>query len=324
MKKTKETVKEIVVSLIVIIIIFGLWFIYGKWKEVFFGTEKKYEFISPLLNCKESYALQNSKNIDFKSSLEKLVKEKLRNSWVNHVSIYFRDLNNGYRFGINEKEIFTPASLTKVPTLIATLKKSESENGFLDQSVRYSLPKIDYNVHYKPKYQVESNSVYTIRQLLDYMIKYSDNNSTQILRNILWKDRFKNTYTELWITESALNEIEVIDYASFFRILFNSSYLNKRNSEYALSLLTQVDFKNWLVAGIPSNIKIAHKFGEYSLDGTTKQIHDCGIIYYPDHPYLLCVMTRGDDYNNLEKTLSEISKTVFENINNSYGGIKKK
>lgn len=319
MRNIKETTKEIVVSLIVIIIIFGLWFIYGKWKEVFFGVEKRYEFISPLLNCKESFVLQNSKNIDLKESLELLVKNKLRNSWVNHVSIYFRDLNNGYRFGINEKEIFTPASLTKVPTLIAILKRSESEKGFLDQSVKYSLPKIDYNVHYKPKYQIKSDEVYTIRELLNYMIRYSDNNATQILRNILWSDRFKNTYTELWINKSALNEIEVLDYASFFRILFNASYLNKDNSEYALNLLTQVDFKNWLVVWVPSNIKIAHKFGEYSFDWTTKQIHDCGIIYYPNHPYLLCTMTRWNNYDNLEKTLSEVSMTVFENINNSYG-----
>lgn len=323
MMRIKDNTKDILISMVVIMIIFWLWFIYGKWRENIFGTEKEYNFISPLLDCKEASVLQNSKNIDIEPSLNKLIENKLRNSGVNHVSIYFRDLNNGYRFGINEKESFTPASLTKVPTMIAVLKRSESENGFLEQSVKFSLPKFDYNVHYKPKLEIESNKVYTIRQLLDYMIKYSDNNSTQILRNILWKDRFSNTYWDLWVISNQSSEIQVLDYASFFRILFNASYLNKENSEYALNLLTQVDFRNWLVSGLPPSIKISHKFWEYSLNGNEKQIHDCWIVYYPDHPYLICVMTRGNNYDNLEKILSEVSRLVFENINEEYGIYKK-
>lgn len=316
--KDKSNTKDIIVSIFVIIVIFWLGFIYGRWKDNLFWVMDKYNFISPLLNCNKSYILQNSKNVDLESPLKNLVDKKSRNSWLNHVSIYFRDLNNWYRFGINEKEIFTPASLTKVPTLIAVLKRSESEKWFLDQSVKYSLPMIDYNVHYKPKYQVESDKIYTIRQLVEYMIKYSDNNATQILRNVLWTGRAQNTYKELWVIKSDFNEIQVVDYASFFRILFNSSYLSKENSEYALDLLTKVEFTNWIVAWVPVPLKTAHKFGEYSIDWNTKQIHDCGIVYYPDHPYLLCVMTRWDDYNSLEKTLSEISETIFENINNIY------
>lgn len=321
--KLKENAKDIVVSIVVILIIFWLWFIYGKWKENIFGPEKKYNFISPLLNCKESDALQNSKNIDIESGLNSLIKNKLRNSWVNHVSVYFRDLNNWYRFGINEKETFTPASLTKVPTLIAVLKRSESENWFLDQSVKFSLPNIDYNVHYKPKLEIESNKIYTIRDLLGYMIKYSDNNATQILRNILWRERFANTYKDLWVVSNQSNEIQVIDYASFFRILFNASYLNKDNSEYALDLLTQVDFNNWIVAWVPSEVAVSHKFGEYSLNEDSKQIHDCGIVYYSKHPYLICVMTRWNSYDNLEKMISDVSKSIFENINEEYGIYKK-
>ncbi len=324
MKNIKDSTKDIIISIIVIIIIFWLWYIYGKWKEFFLQSESSYKFISPLLSCKQSRVLQDFRNINLKPWLQSLIEKKLLNSGVNHVSVYFEDLNNGYWFGLNEKEVFTPASLTKVPTLISVLKRSEVEQGFLWQNVKYSIPTIDYNVHYKPEYQVESDKTYTIKQLLEYMIKYSDNNATQILWKVLWQNRFAKTYTNLWINQSLFNQIEVIDYASFFRILFNSSYLNKKDSEYALQLLTQVNFKNWLVAWVPSDIKVAHKFWEYAFDWDLKQIHDCGIIYYPNHPYLLCVMTRWDTYPHLENIISSISKIIFENINKEYGSVKNK
>lgn len=321
--KFKESAKDIVVSIMVIIIIFWIGFIYWKWKENLFGSEKRYNLISPLLSCKESDIIQGSKNIYTESWLNELIKSRQWNSWYNHVSIYFMDLNNWYHFGINEKELFTPASLTKVPTMIAVLKKSESENGFLDQSVKFKIPNIDYNVHYKPKQEIESDKTYTIRDLLGYMIKYSDNNATQVIRNILWKDRFANTYKELWIISNQSSEIQVLDYALFFKILFNSSYLNKDNSEYALGLLTQVDFQSWIVAWVPSEISVSHKFGEYSLNWDLKQIHDCGIVYYPKHPYLICVMTRWNNYTDLENMISSVSKSIFENINNQYATYKK-
>jgi hypothetical protein len=104
--------------------------------------------------------------------------------------------------------------------------------------------------------------------------------------------------------------------------LYNASYLNKANSEFALSLLSKIDFKNWLPAWVPENIKVAHKFWEFSINGTQKQIHDCWIIYYPNHPYLLCVMTRWTEYAKLESTLSQISKLVFTEVNQTYNELK--
>jgi hypothetical protein len=76
------------------------------------------------------------------------------------------------------------------------------------------------------------------------MIKYSDNNSTQILWNILGVDRFEKTYKDLSINSKEFGVIKVLDYATFFRVLYNASYLNKANSEFALSLLSKIDFKN--------------------------------------------------------------------------------
>lgn len=99
-----------------------------------------------------------------------------------------------------------------------------------------------------------------------------------------------------------------------FRGIYNGSLLNKENSNKVLEWLSQSKFKDGLVAGVPGSVMIAHKFGERLLEDNTKQLHDCGIVYYPDNPYLLCVMTHGNDYEKLEKVIQDISKMVYTEV----------
>ncbi len=87
------------------------------------------------------------------------------------------------------------------------------------------------------------------------------------------------------------------------------------NSEKALGLLSSAKFEEGLSAGVPSEVKVAHKFGEREESETNEiQFHDCGIIYFPNNPYLLCIMTKGNNLTNLETVLSTISKMVYEEV----------
>jgi beta-lactamase class A len=111
--------------------------------------------------------------------------------------------------------------------------------------------------------------------------------------------------------------MNIKEYVSLFRVLFNVSYLNKEASEKALELLTRVEFKDGLPAGLPANIVVAHKFGERIVNGLS-QLHDCGIVYYPSHPYLICIMTRGADFTQLSKHIQEISKITYDEMKEMY------
>ena len=46
-----------------------------------------------------------------------------------------------------------------------------------------------------------------------------------------------------------------------------------------------------------------------------RQLHDCGIVYYSNHPYLLCVMTKDKTIENLADAIKDISHLVYEEIN---------
>jgi hypothetical protein len=72
------------------------------------------------------------------------------------------------------------------------------------------------------------------------------------------------------------------------------------------------------VAGVPPEIVVSHKFGERHFEGDVEieQLHDCGIVYKPNHPYMLCIMTRGHDVRTLAPVIAQISKMVYSHVGN--------
>jgi len=65
---------------------------------------------------------------------------------------------------------------------------------------------------------------------------------------------------------------------------------------------------------VPKEVRVAHKFGELGLPNGEKQLHDCGIIYYPGNPYLLCVMSKGKDSQKLSGIIQTISSMVYKEV----------
>jgi hypothetical protein len=160
---------------------------------------------------------------------------------------------------------------------------------------------------------------YSISTLLSEMLINSDNTAATTLLDYLNKNKTTQTYQNfgLWLvdfeSEKSLN-MSVKSYASFFRVLYNSSYLSREDSEYLLSLLAQSTFNSWITTLLPKDITITNKFGIRNLSSWEKHIHDCWNIYYSDEPYLLCVMTQGTNEKSQLKVIQEISKMVYDDI----------
>lgn len=277
-----------------------------------------YRFINPLLECESSEGIGDIELTKIQHEIEELIDDRFKNKLTTSTSVYFRDLNNGPWFGINENENFTPASLLKVPIMIAYLKQAETEPSVLEKIIKYKGEE-DKNIKQNiiTAEILERGKSYTIEELLYRMIAYSDNNVSYLLLENIDQNALDNTYRDLGIDIPDIRKPEdfmsVKTYASFFRILFNASYLSKEMSEKALRLLSKTQFKHGLVAGVPSDIEVAHKFGERKFH-ELEQLHDCGIVYYPQHPYLLCVMTRGDEFPDLGNIIKDISYLVYKEV----------
>jgi beta-lactamase class A len=284
--------------------------------------DNSYILTNPILDCDFNSEEENSTIIS--ESINKKVTEIKSKYSLGYISLYFRDLNNGPWVGVNEKEVFSPASLLKVPVLIAFLHQAEFDPTLLDKKV-IILPE-DVNEQAQQNITFDNSLVigkeYTLMQVAEAMITKSDNTAVITLLKYINKDYIKGIFRTVGVPYIDTNsEVDVLvkDYAGFFRVLFNSSFLSREMSEKALEILTKGGYNDGLVAGVPKNIKIAHKFGErnFSEIKNDVQLHDCGIIYYPGKPYILCVMTRGSDLVNQGKAIKDLSSYVYNEINKS-------
>ena len=284
-------------------------------------NSQNYRFINPLLECESSNFSQNAALQPLRNQLNDSI-ENTDNKQVSHVSVYYRDLNNGPWIGIDENENFSPASLVKVPLMIAYFKAAETDPGLLGQTI--PVPgTFNHQQTILPQITLTPNQTYTVEELINRMIIYSDNQAYELLQEYIDNQILVKTYTDLGIDISQAyddptgNIISVKSYASFFRILFNASYLNKDTSEKALKLLSQTKYDQGIVKGVADPlISVSNKFGERTyLETGERQLHDCGIVYAPAKPYLLCIMTRGSNFPLMEKIINDVSSLVFQTVN---------
>lgn len=277
-----------------------------------------YSLINPLLECEIGNERLTKKLTSFKYKIEQVVDRLQQSGSVSEMSVYFRDLNNGLWFGIDESANFTPASLLKLPIMLAYYKYAEKDPKILGQKITLTDTE-DRNIMetVRPRIAMKFGEAYTVEDLLFRMIVYSDNNAMALLVGHIPIEIQDEVFTDLGITIPGIKGSEdymsVAEYASFFRILYNASYLTKQYSQKALSLLSKVDFDNGIRSGVPDKIVVANKFGE-RVFGEKQQVHDCGIVYYERRPYLLCVMSRGTSFNALTRSIEEVSKAVYQEV----------
>lgn len=295
------------------------------------ANSSEFVYTNPLLSC----GVSENKEFSEYQPLEKLIHsfiDKSPGSQNTTVSVYYRELNNGRWFSINENETYSPASLFKVPIMIAYLKAAETNPTILSKQIFYTGSNVLTNdaEYYKPEKTLEKNTSYSVDELIAAMIKYSDNSATDLLFKNMDPKSLSEIMTDIGVqippntgNEGTVDFLTVKSYSYLFRLLYNSTYLSRSMSEKAMKLLSYSDFPEGITAGVPATVTVAQKFGErtvYNSDNTVsrRELHDCGIVYYPGHPYLLCVMTKGQSFDTLSSIIKNISSLVYKNIQTEY------
>ena len=258
---------------------------------------------------------------ELKSSIENL----LTNSYVKgQYSVYFEDLNSGAWFGINETNLYNQWSLLKVKVAVTVLKKVERRE--IDLAARVKLTPADLAGASLRPASDQAGDEPTVRELLERLIRYSDNSASFALSRLFKAGEFQDTLLAVGTLPAPpdkprnfLPPVSPKEYANALRDLYFAKYLSKPSSDLVLALMADTVYDSQIRMGLPPDIRVAHKVG---FNADCGEFHDCGIIYLPAAPYILCILSKNSTREEADRVISEISRQVYELTSRKTGTVK--
>lgn len=284
---------------------------------------QKYSLTSPALDC-ATYEDSSARLKALDQALDDATALYIKEDKATRISVWVRDLETKQWAASNETARYAPASLLKLPLMIAYYKLSDIEPTILDTKLTYT-PSPDLNdssQDFAPQKPLIAGQSYTVEELIENMIINSDNGATSLLLSHIDPTVFENTMIDLGIkvpgTMQNYDFITAKTYATIFRTLYNASYLTREYSEKALELMAKSTFAG-MAEPLPKDVIVSHKFGErevLNMDGTVqkRELHDCGIVYKIPRSYSICIMTEGSNFKDLLSVIQDISTIAYKQL----------
>ncbi len=248
------------------------------------------------------------------------------------VGIAFETLDGQLAWSSRGDDVFHAASTMKVPVMIelyhqvreGKVKLSDPlpiKNEFhslVDGSVFTLKPDDDSETDlYKALGQTR-----TLDQLCDLMVTVSSNFATNLLIEKLGIQHIRATVTALHADgmdikrgvedqkafDKGLNNTTTArGLATLLLAIANGKAVDAESSAKMVEVLERQKFNEGIPAGVPSNIRVAHKTGEI-----TKIHHDAGIVY-AERPFVIVVLVRGiEDFKQSSALIADVTRDLYQ------------
>jgi beta-lactamase class A len=233
--------------------------------------------------------------------------------WGDSFGMYFEYLPTGTSIGVNSTSEFHAASLFKTPIVMAYYHTKERLGISSDPMLTLGSDELDSqfgNLWQKGAgYQLKASDA------IKMALEQSDNTAAKALVPLIGTVDFEAVYQGLDIALTVDKDGAVLtpkSYSSIFKALYFSAVLDKDDSQEILNYLSQSQFPDKMVAGIPPGVTVAHKIGDFvEKSGNGEAYTDCGIVYIPRRPYLLCMVSKTDE-QTARVRMQDISKIIYD------------
>ena len=216
-------------------------------------------------------------------------------------SIYVWEYEKGQYVDINGDNLYSAASIIKLPVLVRLFKSIEANQ----MTIYDEMLLTDYyqssgsgNLQY-----AQTGRKYSLDSLAKTMIQDSDNTSTNMIMaklggmddiNIGLRDwGISRTYVRTWLPDlKGTNKTTAKDMAKILYNLDNPGFLNVNSREFIIDYMSHVKNNRLIAAGLGDGAMFIHKTGDI---GT--MLGDAGIVYAPNGKKYIVVILANRPHN---------------------------
>ena len=268
-------------------------------------------------NLKVTYKLNSAILENKYSPLDKIVNENSDKIAVSVVPLE----NDDTPYYKNENRKYVSASMIKLLILAEFIDQIDKNKITLE--TKYILKEEDIVKGAGIIQFMEIGTELSYDTLALYMIMHSDNIATNVLIDILGKDRINEKSKELGLKDAQLNRkmmywdgtenyINSKDIEIILKGLLNNSIGSEKMCQKGIEYLLKNVDNDGIVQGLPNGTKFAHKTGD--LDRIR---HDGGIVY-GKKKYIIIVLTKDfEDTKDANKLMGEISSIAYNIMENN-------
>lgn len=225
-------------------------------------------------------------------------------------SVLLVDYATDFRFGINDAEIYTAASVNKVP-IIATLY-TLANNSKIDLDETITLQEEDLQDYGTGRLRYEKpGSVYSLKTLAKLALQQSDNTAAKIISTRIGVDTIQKTIEEWGLTQTDMvnNKTSLSDMAILFHKIYSGDVTNPGRTKELLQFMTDTDFEDRIPHLLPETAKAYHKSGD-----AVGSVHDVGIVEHKGRIYFIGILTAdvGNQGNETKGAIAAIAKRLFD------------
>lgn len=246
--------------------------------------------------------------------------ERLKKSGdLTQASLFIKEFDYGNWTSVGDEVKYHPASLMKVILMMGYLRFAENNPALFEEKWLFekNVDIQEFPQYYETK-AIEPGKEYTVHELLLFMIAHSDNNATRLLASRLDKSVLQKMFVEFGLTPPESFDMGLTmsarEYSTFLNAIFNASNLSPEYAEYAADLLGQCSFKEGFGKGFPPNTRMWHKFGQWKSGVLDHELHESGIVYIKDKPYLITIMSQGKSTDKLAEIIRNFCDIIYNQV----------
>ena len=270
-------------------------------------------------NTKNPKMLPIKENNSMNSLRSKLLSVQQKYPTI-HSSIYVWDYSDGNYVNISGDEVFSAASIIKLPVLVALFKNIENgQTSIYDEMVLTDVFRAEGSggLQYKAE-----NSKYSIDTLARVMITNSDNSATNMLMSKIGgmpavnrqiKDwGLASTHVNNWLPDlEGTNYITAHDMARLLYNLDNPKFLSSTSREKIFAYMAKVRNDRLIPAGLGKGADFLHKTGDIG-----KMLGDAGIVVAPNGKKYIVVILANRPYNSVKGKdfIVEASDVIYKHL----------